>query len=316
MIGMFFNPASLTGADRLWWDNWIPRAEAATSAAIDAFEDWLQQSNGLPFKYGGFVQPIWKDLKEWYRTSIFYRKCAYCESKFSRYKGDAEHYRPKSSVKIKGEDGKFAYPSCDIPDMVNGGLRRIKHPGYFWLAYDWRNLIPACTLCNSGQGKNDRFEIEGNFVVLQELTRPEFDAIPDVSKPRESRNWPGYFYPSPQMLDTIEAPLLLNPLNPIEARDPRKHLRFGVRGLVTAIDESQHGAISIEMLQLEEADLQEERQVAQEEFQDEYFDILRKSKIDTWRQVSEPLLDTYRKGTKPFSAAALDFHETIKLRFP
>jgi hypothetical protein len=315
MIGMSFDPASLKEKDKLWWDDWTARAEAATWKAIDAFEVWLQKPDGPSFKYKEFSEPLWKELKEWYRVYIFHKKCAYCESRFSRFKGDAEHYRPKSSVKCKGIDGKFVYPTCTIPDPMTGGSKTIKHPGYFWLAYDWRNLIPACTFCNSGRGKNDRFEIKERFAVLQKLSIAELDALPADSKPRESRRWPGFFYPSPQALDLIEAPLLLNPLNPTESRDPRKYLRFGVRGLVTAVDGLEPGSISMDMLQLEEDDLREERQKAQEYFQRDYFEIISRTNINDWPQATLPLLRSYRTGTMPFSAASLDFLEDLKLRF-
>jgi 5-methylcytosine-specific restriction endonuclease McrA len=52
--------------------------------------------------------------------------CAYCESKISGPGGaEVEHYRPKGA--IAGVAG---------------------HPGYWWLAHDWDNLLPACGDCN------------------------------------------------------------------------------------------------------------------------------------------------------------------------
>jgi hypothetical protein len=59
----------------------------------------------------------------------YHDKCAYCESApgpTSELRID--HYRPKSEV--KGE------PS---------------HPGYYWLAYEWSNLLPACDKCNTAK---------------------------------------------------------------------------------------------------------------------------------------------------------------------
>ncbi|WP_296942979.1 hypothetical protein [uncultured Massilia sp.] len=54
-------------------------------------------------------------------------KCAYCETRIlSVSHGDVEHFRPKA--KYSGES--------------QAGL------GYFWLAYDWRNLFLACDMCN------------------------------------------------------------------------------------------------------------------------------------------------------------------------
>jgi hypothetical protein len=81
----------------------------------------------------------------------FYGKCAYCETDIVGYQhGDVEHFRPKAGVTDEG----------DLPID--------EHPGYYWLAYDWRNLLPSCEKCNqpseiSGRkvGKHNRFPVEG-----------------------------------------------------------------------------------------------------------------------------------------------------------
>ncbi len=46
---------------------------------------------------------------------IYYNKCAYCEIK--EHKPEIEHYRPKKGVT---------------------GLK--KHPGYYWLCFEWTKL--------------------------------------------------------------------------------------------------------------------------------------------------------------------------------
>ena len=57
---------------------------------------------------------------------LFHGKCAYCETFYSvQAPVDVEHYRPKSAV--EGDDD---------------------HPGYWWLAMDWDNLLPSCIDCN------------------------------------------------------------------------------------------------------------------------------------------------------------------------
>ncbi len=58
-------------------------------------------------------------------------KCAFCESKFKHVAyGDIEHFRPKGGwVQTPGD--------------------KLTSPGYYWLAYDWDNLLYACQLCNS-----------------------------------------------------------------------------------------------------------------------------------------------------------------------
>lgn len=57
---------------------------------------------------------------------LFHGKCAYCESKVSgSSQTDIEHYRPKGGV--EGRPG---------------------HPGYWWLAMRWENLVLSCMHCN------------------------------------------------------------------------------------------------------------------------------------------------------------------------
>src|SRR5262249_37658440 len=59
---------------------------------------------------------------------LFASKCAYCESNISRVAaGEVEQFRPKSK--------------------------------YWWLAYEWQNLLLACPACN--RYKADRFPVEG-----------------------------------------------------------------------------------------------------------------------------------------------------------
>lgn len=72
-------------------------------------------------------------------------KCWYCESKQIRSDKPVDHFRPKNSV-----------------SEATG------HPGYWWLAFDWKNYRYSCTYCNSKRrdinggtegGKQDHFPI-------------------------------------------------------------------------------------------------------------------------------------------------------------
>jgi uncharacterized protein (TIGR02646 family) len=63
-------------------------------------------------------------------------KCCFCESKVEHISfGDVEHFRPK-----KG--------------FVNSEGEQLIAPGYFWLAYDWNNLLFCCEICNRRNKKN------------------------------------------------------------------------------------------------------------------------------------------------------------------
>lgn len=63
-------------------------------------------------------------------------KCAFCESKILHITpGDVEHFRPKAG---------FRQASDDV----------LIEPGYYWLAYDWDNLLLSCSECNRRHKKN------------------------------------------------------------------------------------------------------------------------------------------------------------------
>ncbi|TAE00766.1 MAG: hypothetical protein EAZ97_04935 [Bacteroidetes bacterium] len=66
---------------------------------------------------------VQKDLLELYNY-----KCAYCQTDLKRMMPTVEHYRPKSKNK------------------------------YFWLAHEWTNFLPCCTICQ--KEKSDIFETE------------------------------------------------------------------------------------------------------------------------------------------------------------
>ena len=63
-------------------------------------------------------------------VAMQHEKCAFCEAKPLHVSdGDVEHFRPKGAVRQDDADA----------------LRR---PGYYWLAYEWDNLLFACERCN------------------------------------------------------------------------------------------------------------------------------------------------------------------------
>ncbi|AFC25766.1 HNH endonuclease [Saprospira grandis] len=62
--------------------------------------------------------------------ALYHHKCAYCESPMGTEQFTVEHYRPK-----KGRNG------------------------YWWLGYEWSNLLPVCKDCNGP--KADVFKVKG-----------------------------------------------------------------------------------------------------------------------------------------------------------
>ncbi|TCP64797.1 hypothetical protein [Sphingomonas sp. PP-CE-1G-424] len=86
-------------------------------------------------------------------TVLFHGKCAYCESGISgSSQTDIEHFRPKGGVKDADDAG-------------------VTHPGYWWLAMSWDNLLLSCMHCN----QHRRQLIMGSGLTTQEIQ----DAILD-----------------------------------------------------------------------------------------------------------------------------------------
>jgi uncharacterized protein (TIGR02646 family) len=102
-------------------------------------------------------------------------KCAFCESKFlAQTYGDVEHFRPKGG-----------YIQADGDPVTT--------PGYYWLAYEWMNLVFSCSRCNQQYKKN-------HFPLFN----------PDGRATHHRRSI------------AIEQPVLINPL----LEDPRKFIGF------------------------------------------------------------------------------------------
>lgn len=77
---------------------------------------------------------------------LYHGKCAYCESKLGVSSvARIDHFRPQ-----------------------RGGRNR-PHNGYYWLTYEWTNLIPACDICNGKSNKSDRFPLENE---VNRITQP------------------------------------------------------------------------------------------------------------------------------------------------
>jgi uncharacterized protein (TIGR02646 family) len=124
---------------------------------------------------------------------LYNNKCAYCESYESE--PQIEHYRPKKQVT---------------------GIQRIVHEGYYWLSYEWSNLLPACHDCNKSGAKGNEFPIEGNrvFHPLYKLNK-EIDLEKNLLNSDYLNN---------------EKPLLLNPEN--QGFDPFIYFKFDITGII------------------------------------------------------------------------------------
>ena len=117
-------------------------------------------------------------------NELFHGKCAYCESLIvAAAPLDVELYRPKAGV-------------AESPD----------HPGYWWLASDWDNMLASCADCNRVRSHAGERAGKGNrFPLLDEAKRAftsgaEADETPLLLNPcldnpehesRVQRDWRG-----------------------------------------------------------------------------------------------------------------------------
>jgi uncharacterized protein (TIGR02646 family) len=125
-------------------------------------------------------------------------KCCFCESKVSPIAyGDVEHYRPKAGYRQNADD-------------------TLGRPGYYWLAYEWSNLLFCCQMCNQRFKRN---------------------LFPLVDPGRRAETHHGDL--------SSEQPLFLHP----GIDDPALFLDFREEYLF-AIDENPRGASTIEALGL------------------------------------------------------------------
>ncbi len=134
----------------------VDKAVAERDATITAMVDWF---TSLAEAEANGDKPVAKpklSFRQYKATAVkdtlsllFAGKCAYCESFYSSTQPmDVEHYRPKGAV-AKDEAEK------DLPD----------HPGYYWLAASWENLLPSCIDCNRQRTQEEVIDAETSRVT-------------------------------------------------------------------------------------------------------------------------------------------------------
>ena len=137
--------AHITKSPRAEWEGWVSLARDATESVIKQWEDWKANPGNPPAEFvPQWEDYVWKGIRDWLLKYVFYNKCAYCETTEVGYISDAEHFRPKGQVRNK---------SGIVKTFDVDGVSEITHPGYFWLAYHWQNLLPSCNTCNRYGGK-------------------------------------------------------------------------------------------------------------------------------------------------------------------
>lgn len=176
------------------------KMEAAYDAAPDDYKSARKK-----FEFDGDTYGA-RSVKEALKTAQA-GKCAFCEAIIGHISfGDVEHFRPKGAWK-QCEDDKLTYP------------------GYYWLAYNWDNLLLACTLCNRRYKKN--------LFPLEDPSRRAHSHNDDLAR---------------------ENPMLIDP----GAEDPEQHITF--RGTeAVAKNNSPRGQTSIDVFGLNRDELWEDR---------------------------------------------------------
>ena len=310
MIHIDFNPKNLTVDQQDWWANWETRARAATTRVLKAWEASRMDPNDQTYDNifnQQATREVWGELKDWLLKNYFNDKCAYCETPMVRATMHAEHYWPKGRVTQNRKKVK----------IVDDAGNESDHPGYFWLAFHWTNLLPACEWCNTVNGKRSEFPIPNTtyLSVLKKLTKEECDSLQE--KLIQSSGFPDIFYFQPVDLALKEGRLLLHPY----LDDPRKSLMFDDFGKVIAkgnAEERLRGEWSIEVFNLNDPRIKAERVKAQEEGKTIFDAIADYYRIDDdtlSRNDAKRKAKTHRKivrylnGAAPYSAAVLHFLE-------
>ncbi len=244
--------------------SWFEEAETQTVKAI---------ADGKAHK----VTDLYKDDRLRSALEKLFRfKCAYCESIIGSANGmDVEHFRPKGRVK-----------------------ERKNHPGYYWLAYTWENLYPACLLCN--QRREDK-PLYDDFTTLPSAGKADQFPIEGESK-RAMK--PG---------DPIEneAPLLLDP----NVDDPEYHITFDSIGKACPLDlKNERASKTIDICNLNRRRLVEARRRRLQEVKDSIIDNGKQFPSATQDQLRAAARHTFVKPGLPYSACiqvALDNPEAL-----
>jgi hypothetical protein len=164
----------------------------------------LHQQDTNPNK-GSFAFAAYKNDEVKRRLeALFHGKCAYCETPYSASAPvDIEHYRPKGAV---AED-----PA---------------HPGYWWLAMAWENLLPSCIDCNRKR-KQVLPQVGDSLEELRNRARAGDATLVNVGKKDSFPIASGGARGLPEQTAlTAEQALLLDPCAPEPADQPEAHLAF------------------------------------------------------------------------------------------
>ncbi len=248
------------------WRAWLrecEREQAKHTTAVEAGENSEVKKAVYKGERHGIKGDVFMNHK-----AHFHGKCAYCESRIAADQpGDIEHFRPKDAVmESNGE-----------PVMVDTPMGRRSHPGYYWLAYSWRNLLPSCEDCNRPSKQKSQGKRIGKW---------EYFPVKDfrATKPGE---------------EAREVPLLIHPV----WEDPGLHLKILDTGMFEALTGRGQACIDVFGLNVREA-LVDERARTYRNARSQLAMLLPALVLKSSEagQILAELL-AFRKGQKAYSAA-------------
>lgn len=203
--------------------------------AIEKMEDFFAAKNRSQKRYDWpFNKEIDKELKE-HLHIVFHGKCGYCETKIdSPELGTVDRYRPNNGVRDKNEFHQ---------DL------------YWWLTFEWKNLIYCCKECN---------QFKGNY-------------FPILGKRAESKK-----------SDLgLEKEMLLNPYED----NPNQHFHYSESGEIVPLTEK--GLQTVELLRLNRSDLIDKRIKEKREIEEIIYKILDIGRNEETKHIVEELKHLY-----------------------
>ena len=164
---------------------------------------------------------------------LYHNKCAYCEEKINNahFTKHIDHFRPKN--KITGVEN---------------------HKGYYWLAYEWSNLLPTCQLCNIP--KSNKFPVPNKKRISDNLEKEDFI----------KQNLYDFEKFNIRYLNKKEDPFLLN----LETDEVEKYFVFLGNGKIIPVKNSEKAEKTIEILKLNRPNLI----ISRKKYIEEQFSIL------------------------------------------
>lgn len=245
------------------WKNWKSKCEKATQELIKR----AQSGDEI------VITDLYKERKDVFtkHNDYFFGKCVYCESLITNtHPGDIEHFRPKGSVTDLNNK----------PIIINkDDGSEMPHPGYYWLAYEGSNLMPACEDCNRPSSGNSEGKKIGKWMKFPVKGS-------HACKPGEEEQ---------------EEPLLINPV----FEDPEEHLKINNLGFLSPKNKSERGEVCISVFGLNDRpSLLDERKRTYKQVVDELNLLWIAFKMKS-PEIQERIdrIEEYKNGSRPYSIA-------------